>query len=265
MQAIDEVGGLFREFASTQERAIEARAASERMRGLFLASMSHDLKAPLNAILGFSELASRNPLSEPQRESLAIIEQRGRELLHLIETILDAARTEAGELRVSLDLVPIADVIAVAMASSRELVFGQPVVLESQLQPGMPRVMVDPTRFAQALTLVVLTGVHLAVQGIVRVRATMAASGDRLRIDVDIPGSNSSEEPASLFDAFHNLEAARRHGSLGLGLSLARSIIELHQGKIEVQATMQSATEFHIWLPVVERGSGLVLPDSSSP
>jgi signal transduction histidine kinase len=100
MRASDELGGVFREFANAQQRAIDARAATERMRALFLASMSHDLKAPLNAILGFAQLVSRGKLVDAQRESVEIIEQRGRELLHLIDTILDAARVEAGELSV---------------------------------------------------------------------------------------------------------------------------------------------------------------------
>ncbi|HEY5241016.1 MAG TPA: histidine kinase dimerization/phospho-acceptor domain-containing protein, partial [Polyangiaceae bacterium] len=100
LQAADEMGGVFREFASAQKRAIDARAATERMRGLFLASMSHDLKAPLNAILGFGELVGRGRLTDGQRESVVIIEQRGRELLYLVDTILDAARVEAGELTV---------------------------------------------------------------------------------------------------------------------------------------------------------------------
>ena len=65
MDAIDSLGGVFREFASAQERAIDARAATERMRGLFLASMSHDLKGPLNAILGFADLCLPQPV-EPR-------------------------------------------------------------------------------------------------------------------------------------------------------------------------------------------------------
>src|SRR5262249_21579962 len=78
LEAIDTLGGIFREFASAQQRSIDAREATERMRGLLLASMSHDLKAPLNAVLGFTELVRRNPLTKEQHESLAIIEQRGR-------------------------------------------------------------------------------------------------------------------------------------------------------------------------------------------
>ena len=69
LAAVDHLGGLFREFARAQQRAIAARAATERMRALFLASMGHDLKAPLNAILGFADLVSRGPLTEAQRKA----------------------------------------------------------------------------------------------------------------------------------------------------------------------------------------------------
>ncbi len=81
LAAIDGLGDVFREFAAAQEMAIDSHAATERMRAMFLASMSHDLKGPLNSILGFAELVQRGKLSEGQRESTAIIEQRGRELL----------------------------------------------------------------------------------------------------------------------------------------------------------------------------------------
>src|SRR5690606_21687672 len=103
-RAIDRLALRFRVFATAQERAIEARKAAARMRGLFFASVSHDLKAPLNAILGFTELARRMENVTPgQAESLDLIERRGRELLALIETILDAARVEAGQLTLVLD------------------------------------------------------------------------------------------------------------------------------------------------------------------
>ena len=86
--------------------------------------MSHDLKAPLNAILGFAELVSRGPLSDGQRESVTIIEQRGRELLHLVDTILDAARVEAGALTVSPEWTHAGDVVMQAILGARELTVG---------------------------------------------------------------------------------------------------------------------------------------------
>src|SRR5262249_42185106 len=115
MKAADELGGVFREFAGAQQRAIDARGATERMRGLFLASISHDLQAPLNALLGFADLVSRGALTEGQKESVAIIAQRGRELLYLINTILDSARVEAGELTVSPEWARVGDVVMPAV------------------------------------------------------------------------------------------------------------------------------------------------------
>jgi signal transduction histidine kinase len=221
------------------------------MRGLLLASMSHDLKAPLNAVLGFAELVGRNPLADAQRESLAIIEQRGRELLHLIQTILDAARAEAGELLVTPEATRVGDVVMAAIVDARELVNEGDVNIVGEIQPGVPRIWVDPTRLTQALTSVILTGIRFAEQGVVRVRATVPAQGEHLRIDVDVPGRGvPGADLERIFEAFKDPERARKHGSLGLGLSLARSIMELHGGTIEASTHQGTGTEFHVWLPV---------------
>lgn len=254
MQAIDELGAIFREFASAQEKAIDARTATERMRGLFLASMSHDLKAPLNAVLGFAELASRNPLSPAQRESLAIIEQRGRELLHLVQTILDAARVEAGELSLSQEPTMVGDVIMAAVDDARELTGEQDgVTIVAEVQQGVPRLFVDAARITQALSAVLVTVTRFADERRVRVFATRA--GPNVRIDVEAPGHGVPDaELAKIFEAFKDPERARRHGSLGLGLSLARSLIELHDGVIEASATAAQGTLFRIVLPGTDRG-----------
>lgn len=259
--AIDDLAGVFREFASAQEHAIDARTATERMRGLFLASMSHDLKAPLNAILGFAELLTRAKLTEGQRESVAIIEQRGRELLHLIDTILDAARAEAGELVISPEWTRVGDVVMPAVLDARELVSGLDVQIVGEIQPGVPRILVDAARVIQALTAVALVAVRFADHGLVRVRATLPAAGERLRIDVESSGRGlPPAERDKIFEAFKYADRARRHGSLGLGPSLARSIIELHGGSIDVDTTQVGDTVFRVWLPT-ERMGAQSLPD----
>lgn len=234
--AIDELGGVFREFASAQERAIDARAAAERMRGLFLASMSHDLKAPLNAILGFAELASRSDLNRAQQESLAIIEQRGRELLHLIQTILDAARIEAGEFGVSAETTSLGDVVEEALLAARELTNEADVVLYARVDPHLPTTFGDPARLAQALTLVLLTAARFADEGTVRLFAEVA-SKDEVSIRVEAPGKGlGAADLERIFDTFREPERARKHGSLGLGLFLARFIVELHEGELAAES-----------------------------
>lgn len=263
LEAIDALGGIFREFASAQGRAIEAREATERMRGLLLASMSHDLKAPLNAVLGFTELVRRNPLTEGQIESLAIIEQRGRELLTLVDTILDSARAEAGELEVTPAPTLINDVVMSAVLEARDLAVGTDVQITGEIQPGMPTLLVDGTRIVQALTAVVMTGVRFSDKGIVPVRATIPPRSEealeereRIKIEVETSGEGLPvAEREKIFDAFKNVESARRQGGLGLGLQLARAIVEIHGGTIEVDNTDQggigtNGMVFRIWLPV---------------
>jgi signal transduction histidine kinase len=256
MGAIDELGGVFREFASAQERAILAHAATERMRGLFLASMSHDLKGPLNSILGFAELVLRGDLTEAQRESIAIIEQRGRELLTLIQVILDSARVEAGELQPANEWTMVGDVVMSAVLEARELAAFSDVQVVGEIQPGVPRLFCDPLLVTQALTQVISSAVRFTEKGTVFVRATVPAPADRLRIDVETSGRGIPQtELERVFEAFKHTDRARRHGSLGLGLSLARSIVELHKGSIEIDAVESGGPVFHVWMPAGDRSS----------
>jgi signal transduction histidine kinase len=250
MKAADQLGGVFREFASAQQRAIDARAASERMRGLFLASMSHDLKAPLNAILGFAALVSRGQLGDAQRESVAIIEQRGRELLYLIDTILDAARVEAEELTMSPEWVRVDDVVTSAVLETRDLTVGLSVDITGEIQPDLPLIFVDASRLSQAITAMLLVAARFAEHGHVVVRAALPAIGERLRIDVEVTGRViAAADRKKVFDAFKHADRARRHGGLGLGPSLARAIVELHGGGIDVETTEAGGTVFHMWVP----------------
>ncbi|MDP9034582.1 MAG: HAMP domain-containing histidine kinase [Myxococcota bacterium] len=250
MTAADELGGVFREFASAQQRAIDARTSTERMRGLFLASMSHDLKTPLNAILGFADLVSRGSLSEGQRESVSIIEQRGRELLYLIETILDSARVEAGELTVSPQSVRVGDVVMRAVLVARGLASGAHANITGEIRPGVPRIRVDPARLIQSLTAIILVATRFAERGHVVVRALAPEPWQQVRIDVVVTGLGvAGADREKIFDAFKHADRARRHGSLGLGPSLARAIVELHGGRVDVATTDSGGTVFHVWVP----------------
>lgn len=247
LDGIGELGLRFREFAAAQERAITAKESTERMRALFLAAMSHDLKAPLNSILGFASLVSRSPLTAEQLQSLAIIEQRGRELLHLIETILDAARAEAGQLEVSLEETMVGDVIMSAVLDARDRTFGDDVAIVAEIQPGMPTTLVDSHRLVQALLGVIGTAIRFTEKGTVTVRAT---HGPSIVIDVETAGRGLHPgEREKIFEAFKYPDRARRLGSLGLELSLARSIIELHRGAIDVDVPLEGGIVFHVRLP----------------
>ena len=263
LSVVDALGSVFRSFAVTQVRATETREATERMRGLFLAAMSHDLKGPLNAVLGFAELVQRSPLSPAQQESIAIIEQRGRELLMLIQTILDSARAEAGELDISPEWTMVGDVVMSAVLDTRELIAGSDVQIQAEIQPGIPKLLLDSSRSVQALTSIILTSARLVDRGVVSVRATMPDETDRLRIEIESPANNlRTEERDKMFEAFKHVGSARKHGALGLGLSLARAIVEIHGGSIEVENSGGGGAVFRMWLPI--RASRPSLPGRAS-
>ncbi len=259
--AIERLGSIFREFAFAQERAIVAKQRVEQTRGLFLASMSHDLKAPLNAVLGFAELVKRQPLTDGQRESLAIIEQRGRELLHLVRTILDASRADAGALELTHEDVRIEDVVTAAVLDARDL---EGASITAEVMADVPRVRLDPARVAQAITLVVLAGARLGGRG-VSVRASRR-DAENVAVDVAAPGNRlSAEERAALFVAFENAENARTMGSLGLGLTLARALLRAHGGDLVIEAGEGGGTLFRLWLTHGQGSLSARPPRSSLP
>jgi signal transduction histidine kinase len=230
--ALARLTGLFRVFARAQERAIEARNAAARMRGLFFASVSHDLKSPLNAILGFTELVRRSqPVTAGQEESLGLIERRGRELLALIETILDAARVEAGQLTLVLDLVDVETVLEQTVQKARDLGGDRDVQVVVEIAPGVGSLKADRVRLPRALATFVAYALREAESPTLRLAVTKEPP-DRLRFEVEVPnGRFTTREVAAMLDPAR-APGEGAHRGLALALRLGRSIVELHQGSI---------------------------------
>lgn len=237
--AVDELGGVFREFAAAQERAIVARAAAERMRALLLATMSHDLKGPLNAILGFAALLERSALTDGQRESVTIIRQRGGELLFLIQTVLDAARFEAGPINLARHEAPAQDIVMAAALDAQELLQGSGREVTVSLAEDLPLLEVDAARLVQALVSLMHAASRMSEKGSIRLRAERGPGGSlRVFVDADAP-ILSAEESTRIAEADATASvrlAGRRPMSLALGLSIARAVLEAHGGSLAVTA-----------------------------
>jgi signal transduction histidine kinase len=247
--AIERLAARFRVFASAQERAIQSREAATRMRGLFFASVSHDLKSPLNAILGFTALVRQTEeLGPGQLESIDLIERRGRELLALIETILDAARVEAGQLKLAREQLSIADVMGQAISKGKDLGGKQQLEVVGEIEPGISPIVGDRVQLARAVATFIGHSLRTAERSPVRYRV-VPAERDRLAIDVAVPSVQFSAR--QLEDM---LDPTRRPGSseprgLALALSLARSIVELHGGTVKVRDRQDRGAVFCIRLP----------------
>ncbi len=247
--AIERLAVRFRVFARAQKRAIEAREAATRMRGLFFASVSHDLKSPLNAILGFTEVVRQTEdLSPGQLESLNLIDRSGRELLALIETILDAARVEAGQLDLVRDNITIPDLFEQSIEKGRDLGGHADIAVVGEIPGHLPKLQIDRVRITRALATFVGHAMRTAEESPIRLRAT-ADDHDVVDIEVSVPSQRfSAAQLESLLDPSGSPGTAEHRG-LALGLSLARNVIGFHQGTVRVEDRGAKGTAFCVHLP----------------
>jgi len=262
-RAIDTLAARFRVFARAQERAIEARDAARKLRSLLFASVSHDLKSPLNSILGFAAIVRQKPLSAAQRESLGFIEHSGRELLALIETILDTAKIEAGKLTLARSEMSIPIVVGEAARRARLLAAARPLELTVEVAEVLPKVVGDEGRFTQALAALIWfsarTGepspggspdrppqpIHVKAR-----RGTGATGAPCLVVEIEaLKSPITAQELESLLSPDPGVASRRRHGGLTLGLGLARSLVELHGGTLTIRETARGTPLFGVSLP----------------
>ncbi|MDI7267441.1 MAG: HAMP domain-containing sensor histidine kinase [Myxococcota bacterium] len=249
------------EMRRTEERAIEALRQSQQAKTQFLASVSHDLKGPLNSILGFSELLLRGmegPLQPPQRQDVGLIHRAAEDLLRIINGILDSAKLEAGRIDLARDWVPPVELVSEAVRHGRSLVGDKEVSVQTEVQPGMPPVLVDRYRVVQALECLVSNAVKFTDRGVVAVRVRIESgppglAGEHLRIDVSDQGRGiPAEEQDRMFEPFHQADASssRSAGGTGLGLYLAKSLVDLHGGRIWFDSRVGRGSVFSIALPI---------------
>lgn len=252
VDAIERLADRFSVFAQAQEDAIRARAVATRTRGLFFATVSHDLKSPLNSILGFTQLVSIEPLTSGQHESLQAIHSRARELLALIETILDAARVEEGQLSLVRDEVAFSDLYTGGIAKAAELSSGYPLQIYKEIERDIPPLLVDRQRVVRALATLVAYSVRSHKGGKMWVRAERETDHS-VRIDIDVP---QPEHPPPELEAMLSTQTSARrrdHRGLALGLRLARSVVELHGGAVRVIDRGKKGAMFCVTLPTVPR------------
>jgi signal transduction histidine kinase len=252
--AIENLALRFDVFARAQRRAIESQEAVTRMRGLFFASVSHDLKSPLNAILGFTDLVRQTEaLTDEQEESLEQIERSGNELLALIETILDAARVEARQLTLMKEPVRIPDLLEQAVEVGRRLGGKPEAHVSVDVVRGVPNIVADRLRLARAIATFVAHGLRTSLGVPIRVTASPLHGGRSVEIHVHLAAVRASAHQLdSILDPTRRPDPAEPRG-LALGLGLARTIIELHGGKVRLIALNETITSVMIELPALIR------------
>jgi signal transduction histidine kinase len=218
--------------------AVEKLEEARRLKSQFLANMSHDLRSPLNSILGFSELLIRGldgEVAEADRARLVQVQHDGRRLLRLINQILDTAKCESGKMVPNPQPVTPAEVISQAVQELRRGPdLPTDIELQTELQPGMAPVQVDPLLLPQAVAHLLDYAYGAAERGPKPGRVRVVVSDRRIGkgrvfiVEVTWSGPAPVEDRERLFVGFRRTGP----GDLGLGLPLARRLVELHGGSL---------------------------------
>ena len=231
-------------------RATEARARAEAMtqaKSRFLANMSHELRTPLNAIIGFSEIietAMFGPLQQRYREYARDIRSSGAHLLEIVNDILDISKAEANALKVGREPLDVAAIIAEVGRIVRAQAERAKINFDTRLDPDLPPVIGDKTRFRQILINLVSNALKFTpAGGSVTVSARKAAK--HMVIEVKDTGIGMAEEniPAALrpFEQLDN-STARKYGGAGLGLPLTKHLVELLGGRFSITSAVDKGT-----------------------
>ena len=244
--------------AAERDRAArEAAETANRMKDEFLAVVSHELRTPLNAILGWAELLSAGTLP-PQRvqHGLETIARNARMQARLVEDLLDVSRIIAGKLAIERKPTDLLAIVRRAAETVAPQATAKRVVLELVIAPGDYELLGDAARLQQVAWNLLSNAVKFSPEG-ARVELTLARNGDEL--DLAVVDHGSGIDPAFLpfvFDRFRQAEqpGGRPSGGLGLGLTIAERIVELHGGAISAasEGVGRGAT-FRVRLPARSR------------
>ncbi len=236
--------------------ATHTAQAANQAKSEFLANISHELRTPMNGVIGMLDIALDHDLSPELVEQLQTAQHCAHSLLSLLNDILDLSKIEAGKM--TLEKIPfdvralVADCIKAHQPKAQE----NSVELVSEVAPGVPKnILGDPLRIRQILANLVSNAVKFTEHGSVAVKMSgqfSEGSQFTLRFTVEDSGTGiPADTLLSIFDEFTQADGSvsRKYGGTGLGLAITRRLVELHGGDIKVTSELGRGTVFAVTLP----------------
>jgi signal transduction histidine kinase len=241
--------------AAHQLRVLNAELEqASRAKSNFLASMSHELRTPMNAILGFTEMIRDGLYGEipPEiEEPVSDIHTCGKQLLGLINNVLDLSKIEAGHMELALGEYVVEDVVNTVKLSLRALAATKGLDLVTAVAPDLPLGVGDGKRITQCLMNLAGNALKFTREGRVEIRVEL--QGESLLFAVADTGIGiPADQVEHIFEEFRQADAtvSRDFGGTGLGLSISRKLVELHGGRIWVESEAGKGSTFFFSIPV---------------
>lgn len=237
-----------------QESADQA-AEADRRQLEFLTIISHDLRTPLNSVIGFSQLlleGTEGELNQEQKVDVQRILNSGRHLLSLVNDVVDISKIESGMLELALGRVDIREVIQHALEATSALPRGGGIDLRTELSPDLPEAYADETRLLQILINLVGNALKFTTEGEVRVAAGRGSAGWlSVRVEDTGPGIPASdiERVFGEFEQVRSKDSAANKGT-GLGLAITKRLVEMHGGEISAANRPGGGAVFSFTIPV---------------
>jgi two-component system, OmpR family, sensor histidine kinase BaeS len=249
------LGAAFNEMADELEREASQRDQLDRLKDEFVLTASHELRSPLTSVLGFAELLmlERDSLTPKQVETVEVILDNCRHLVRLLNDLLDLARSDAGRLTIRPQPTDVSALVDDAVRTMRARTERAGQSLTERVEPGLPRVGVEPDRIRQIL-LNLLTNAHeYAPEGSsIVVEARAVGAEVEIAVSDDGPGI-PPEQLEHVFERFTRGDAGltQRVGGTGLGLAISKSLVEAHGGTIAARSTVGAGSTFSFRLPAL--------------
>ncbi len=251
------------------EEANRQLKQATRVKGEFLASMSHELRTPLNAIIGFSKILLRktkDTLPERQLRNIEHIHKSGRQLLSLVNDILDFEKIEAGRLTITHQEVACESLKEQLIETFESQAQEAGLELEVEVVKGPLVVWTDPERLLQILGNFIVNAVKYAGEGKIRVRMVRANGEVRFSVSDQGPGIPEDDQEG-IFEAFQ--QRADGKAGVGMGLTIVSRLAALLGGRVELESKVGEGSIFSFLLPASyelgEQGLGRLKPQGDGP
>ncbi|GAA0549474.1 hypothetical protein GCM10010172_34380 [Paractinoplanes ferrugineus] len=259
--------------AELVRRTQELQASNQALRDAdnakteFLSRASHELRTPMNSVLGFAHLLTIQNLDQPYHDWVVMILKAGRHLLALLDDILDISRIESGHLTVSTQNVPVVSILGDSADLVRTLAQDHDVTM--RLPPGsdQTRVTADPNRLRQVLTNLLSNAVKYNRPGGTVTVDLSSTPGGSVRLTVTDTGRGITPDGLrKLFNPFERLDAQKQGiEGTGLGLALSRHLVEVMNGTIMATSTPGTGSSFTVSLPAATDTAGVQDPAAADP